>query len=278
MLIVMKTKKYFFKMKPLITAMLAQLKKKDVATIPDALAFNFMMALLPLLIVIFQILTFLSIESGTFDHMLMNYLPAEVHEFLMYFLADANIEFSRNPILVIIALLTLSLTLSRGIHGIFKAFAITYEQDRLMTSGIKYRLKSIALLLLFLLFIGASALLMTSSHRWLTTFHPMLRRFLELAIFSCLCTLFFLLLFLLGGHKKRHVTDILPGTLLTTTCFIVISITFTFYANRLANFHLVYGSLAVIIILLMWLFLLGHAINLGIQLNYVLDKEDAEGE
>jgi len=247
---------------------ISQLKKKEIQAIPEVLAFNFMMALVPMLIIFFQILAFLSIETSMLDETISQFLPAELYNFIMDFLETASLSLGDHPVLFIVTAVTLSLTISKGVNGIFKAFQITYDETA-NTPGYKHRLGSILTFFLLLGFGAFAALFITTSHMVLAYLHPIVKTFIEILIFTLLCFTFFFLLFKLAPNKKKSFKQLLPGCALTSIGFIISTVVFTYYVDQLANFHVVYGSLAIIIILLTYLFLLGWVINLGIQVNYV---------
>ena len=45
------------------------------------------------------------------------------------------------------------------------------------------------------------------------------------------------------------------------------------YVNYIANYNKFYGSLSVSIILLLWFYILGYAIMIGLQVNYILKRD-----
>ena len=254
------------------SGLIAQLKKKEIQAIPEIVAFNLMMALVPMLIIFFQVLAFLSIETSVFDELFAQFLPAELYGFIMEFLDTDSLGLSDHPLLLIVTAITLSLTISKGTNGIFKAFLITYE-DTADVPGYKHRIAAILTFFLLLIFGALATLFVTASHVVLANFHSVLRSAIEIPISILICFTFFYLLFKLAPNKKKSFRQLLPGCAITTIGFIITTFGFTFYVDRLANFHVVYGSLAIIIILLTWLFLIGWVINLGIQVNYVLTAD-----
>ena len=254
--------------------LICQLKKKEIQAIPEVLAFNFMMALVPMLILFFQVLAFLSIETNVFDETIAQYLPAELYSFILGFLETASLGLGDNPFLVIVTIITLSLTISKGVNGIFKAFLITYDET-VDVPGYKHRIAAVYTFFLLLGFGALATLFITTSHVFLANFPPVIKTIIEIVIFTFICFVFFFLLFKLAPNKKKSFKQLLPGCALTTIGFILTTVVFTFYVERLANFHVVYGSLAIIIILLTWLFLIGWVINLGIQVNYVVNKKNS---
>jgi len=251
---------------------ITQLKKKEIQAIPEVLAFNFMMALVPMLIIFFQILAFLSIETTRLDDTIAQYLPTELYTFIMDFLETASLNLSNNPLLVIITAITLTLTISKGVNGIFKAFLITYDET-VNIPAYKHRLAAILTFFLLLGFGAFATLFITTSHVFLSSFPALLKAIIEILIFTFICFSFFFLLFKLAPNKSKSTIEILPGCMITTAGFIITTTIFTYYVDRLANFHLIYGSLAIIIILLTWLYLLGWVISLGIQVNYIRTKK-----
>ena len=252
---------------------LRQLKKKEIQGIPEILAFNFMMALVPVLTIFFQILAFLSIETDLLDEIAHQHLPAELYQFIVTFLSTAVLSFHPNPLLIAVTLLTLALTISKGVNGIFKAFLITYDTASPLPLY-KIRLRAILTFLLLLGFGALAAAFLAFSHRLFGLLPDALKHLFDFVIVSMVCFVFFFLLFKLAPHTSKKTTDILPGCLFTTAGFMLTTTLFTFYVNRLANFHLIYGTLTVIIVLLMWLYLLGWVIHLGIQINYVLIQKN----
>lgn len=250
-----------------------QLKKKEIQAIPEVLAFNFMMALIPMLIIFFQILAFLSIETTVLDETLAGIVPEDVYIFMMDFLDTASIDFRLHPVLLITTVVTLTLTISKGVNGIFKAFLITYDET-VDVPGFKHRIAAVLTFFLLLAFAAVATLFLTTSHVLFQNMPSVIATVVELFVFALLCLIFFYLLFRLAPNKKKSFKDLIPGTLVTSIGFIATTMIFTFYVDRLANFHLIYGTLSIIIILLTWLFLLGWVINVGIQTNYVMQYKD----
>lgn len=253
------------------TAIITQLKKKEIQAIPEVLAFNFMMALIPMLIIFFQILAYLSIETTMLDETIAHYLPTDLYTFIIDFLETTSLSFSHHPVLLLVTIGTLTLTISKGVNGIFKAFLITYDET-VDVPAYKHRITAILTFFLLLIFGAFATLFLTTSHVFLDGLPAIPKMMIELTLFVLLCFSFFFLLFKLAPNKKKSFKELLPGCLLSTVGFILTTVTFTYYVDQLANFHLIYGSLAIIIILLTWLYLIGWVINLGIQLNYVLQS------
>ena len=85
--------------------------------------------------------------------------------------------------------------------------------------------------------------------------------------------LFIRTIYAIAPDKKlvsRHVTG---GALFTTFAWIVITSLYSFYINNYANYSVFYGSLANIVILMIWVYFLSYAFVIGMAMNYHQDLE-----
>lgn len=85
--------------------------------------------------------------------------------------------------------------------------------------------------------------------------------------------LFIRTIYAIAPDKKlvsRHVTG---GALFTTFAWIAITSLYSFYINNYANYSVFYGSLANIVILMIWVYLLSYAFVIGMAMNYHQDLE-----
>lgn len=69
----------------------------------------------------------------------------------------------------------------------------------------------------------------------------------------------------------RHVA---PGAVLATVLWLGVSFGFSAYVVYLGNYNATYGSLAAVVVFLMWLYLCAYGVLLGALLNVELGRED----
>ena len=67
------------------------------------------------------------------------------------------------------------------------------------------------------------------------------------------------------GHRGRWLGSVSEGTLLAAVGWLVLSILFAFYTANFASYAKTYGSLATIVVLLLWLWLSALAVLLGAE-------------
>jgi membrane protein len=78
----------------------------------------------------------------------------------------------------------------------------------------------------------------------------------------------FLLLYKLIPNTKTHWRDIWPGALFAAILFEVARTLLVFYLGRFANYQLIYGSLASIIALLVWIYYSAYILVLGAEFTF----------
>ena len=69
---------------------------------------------------------------------------------------------------------------------------------------------------------------------------------------------------------SRHVSG---GAIFTTIAWIAITSLYSYYIVHFANYSVFYGSLANIVILMIWVYFLSYAFVIGMAMNYHQDLE-----
>ena len=84
---------------------------------------------------------------------------------------------------------------------------------------------------------------------------------------------FFVILFLIKLLYTLSPDDRIPskyttkGAVFTTISWIIATYVYSFYINNIADYNLVYGNLANIVILLFWFYVLAYVFVLGLFMN-----------
>ena len=76
--------------------------------------------------------------------------------------------------------------------------------------------------------------------------------------------------------RKEKPVGILRGALFSAGALVVFSSLYSFFISLSARYALVYGSLASVMILMMWLYTCANIVMIGISLNIVLTKRKEE--
>ena len=93
-------------------------------------------------------------------------------------------------------------------------------------------------------------------------------------IFSLILLVFtFSLLYMAFSGKKLHLKNHMHGAIFTTFAWMLFSFLFSYYIENFANYSYIYGSLAAIVLIMLWvyscmiIFLVGGEINMAILVS-----------
>ena len=84
------------------------------------------------------------------------------------------------------------------------------------------------------------------------------------------------ILFRYGPNRPQRWSRVWPGALLATVLWFAATSLFGWYAGHVANYNVVYGSIARVILLLVWMYLLAVIALIGCEFNAQCEKEPGQ--
>ena len=75
------------------------------------------------------------------------------------------------------------------------------------------------------------------------------------------------LVYVIAPDEKIRGKYVNRGALFTTISWLIVTVLFSYYINNIAQYNLVFGNLANIVILLLWFYLLAFIFVIGLYLN-----------
>lgn len=81
--------------------------------------------------------------------------------------------------------------------------------------------------------------------------------------------LFFTILYTTIPNRKQRISEIFPGAAFATISWLMLSFVFSIFMNRFFKFASIYGGIAGIILLIIWLFWAMHILLIGAVINSV---------
>lgn len=165
---------------------------------------------------------------------------------------------------------------SAGFRALMNIMADIYERPSY--KGIGQILASVMFSVLFLstaylsiavLFTGSWFLHIVESHfPWVLEVAGNWQ-WMRFCLLFCLVMIFVLLTYRLAAPRGKPRPPILTGGVLAAVTLVCASMMFSWFIGMSSRYALVYGSLASVIILLVWLYLCGNILILGNVFNYV---------
>jgi membrane protein len=80
------------------------------------------------------------------------------------------------------------------------------------------------------------------------------------------------ILYYFGPNRRQRWRLVWPGALLATALWFLTTLLFAWYVRNIANYNVMYGSIAAVIALLVWMYLLAFIAFLGCEFNAQREK------
>ena len=105
---------------------------------------------------------------------------------------------------------------------------------------------------------------------WVIVLSRLLR---SLVAFGCI-TLAAALLYYLGPNRRIRFSSVWPGAFVASLLGLISTQLFGWYVRNLANYNLLYGSIAAVIALLVWMYVLAVVALVGCEFNVAVENEE----
>jgi len=258
----------------------SELFRTRVFTVAGALAFFFLLAFIPLLIVMASLLAYLPVPNlfGQLLVMLSAFVPPDSMK-LVARVMDSMVRPGKGAYIGF-GLVGALWAASGGFSASIDALNIAYDaadsrpwwKDRVQSLLLTFTVGGLAVTALLCIILGPQfGHLLTSFFgvSWATTrFWPMLR---VLIIFTSFVAAIMLLYFLGPTVKQRFVAT-LPGAVLAVVVFSLGSFGLSFYIFHFSGYARGYGGLGAALALMLWLYIVAIAILMGAEINGELLK------
>ena len=80
------------------------------------------------------------------------------------------------------------------------------------------------------------------------------------------------ILYMMALGKRRPLRQVAPGVVLSLAAWMLVSAVFSYYVEHIAGYTLLYGSVAAVVVTLLWLYMSGMVLIMGAEYNAVLHR------
>lgn len=256
------------------------LSKPEMSILPSNIAFNLILAIIPLLTIIVLIASSFDISIDLVVELVKKIMPEQVSEVIIEVISgkgfDTNIGIS-NIIAFILA--------SNGTYAIINASDALYKIEN--NDKIKKRISSLVILVIIILLLIFLAIVPIFGENIINLMHhaKILEHYIDeiILIFNILkwpLTLFIIyfnikLIYTIAPSKNIKSKETTIGALFTTILWIIATIIFKFYLTYFARYDILYGNLSTLIIMLVWCYFLSYIFVFGMAIN-VSQREQIE--
>ncbi|AHI56220.1 YihY/virulence factor BrkB family protein [Listeria ivanovii] len=250
--------------------------RNDVSGNAAQLAYYMLFSIFPMMLIAATLLAYMHIDKDSVFNMLKEFAPEQILDFLEENLNTLLTQ--KNGGLLSIGIIATLWSASNGMNAVMKslnkAYGVTNKRNYVMQ-----RLLSMLFTIAMLATVGVTLLLIVFGQQiglFLTNHLNFSEDFLgfwnNLRWTVTLIVIFvvFTFLYWVAPNRRSTLISVLPGAIFSTVGWTSASAGFAFYVNNFANYSATYGSIGVIIILMLWFYLTGIILMVGGELNATL--------
>ncbi len=248
----------------------------DVGRDSAALTYYLLFAIFPLLILISTILGVLHLNVNTVINALSQLVPHDVVKVIKMYLDYVSQNTSKQLFwfsLVFSVWFPMRAT-SCLMHSVRKAFD-KGAPESILGGQIRTFLFSIGLIFtmgitFLMIMLGRRALNFLSGLVAIPTGFIAAWSYLRFVLMGLIMAVALGLLYMLAQGECRPLREVLPGVCASLVAWMLLSAAFSYYVENFAHYNELYGSIATIVVVLLWLYMSGTVLIMGAELSGVL--------
>ena len=245
----------------------------DVARDSAALTYYLLFAIFPLLIFVSTLLGVLELDIASITAVLAPILPSDVVDIIRTYLEYVAANQSRQLLWFSLVFSIWFPMRSTGclMHSLRKAFGRSAPENILLG-----QLRTLLFTIWMIFVIGLTLALVVVGHRalyFLSGFLPLSETFisvwgyLRFIILGLVMAISLGILYQLALGQRRPLREVLPGVGSSLAAWLLLSMAFSYYVENMARYAQLYGSIATIVVVLLWLYMSGQVLILGAELS-----------
>lgn len=260
------------KSKTFMKRVLEIIKKPEMRILPGQLAFFLLLSIIPLFAIIAVVAAKFSLSIESLTQVINQNLPKEVADFIIQIIGGKSISMN-----IVIFCVSGFILASNGPHSMIISSNILYKvKDKdFLTRRIKAILMTIILVILFLFVLAVPAfgdkivniIVSLIANDKIGKAISIGYNILKYPTSILIIFFFIKLLYTMAPDTTIKSKDTTTGAFVTTIGWIISTEVYSFYVSSFAKYNLLYGSVANLIILFLWIYLLSYIFVLGMALN-----------
>ncbi len=255
----------------------------DVARDSAALTYYLLFALFPLLILISTLLGLLQLDVDYITAVLEPLLPVDVLNVVLSYLEYVSLNPSRQLFwfsLVFSVWFPMRATGSL-MHSLRKAFG-----QKAPESIVKRQAQVLLFTVWLIVVIAVTLVLVVAGRHGLAFIGRLvtipekfvsLWLYLRFAVLAAVMAVSLALLYMLAQGRRQPLREVLPGVVTSLIAWMVLSMAFSYYVETMGRYSVLYGSIATVIVVLLWLYMSGQVLILGAEFSAALTEKRNAG-
>ena len=259
------------------------IRKPVMSILPGQLSFFLLLSLIPIVLILGLVLSYVSISVNEISQILEITLPADTSSLILPLLSERVMNY--NTIILIISALLL---VSKGTRSIITVADTIYDIKYKITVDviIKSILLAIQLIMLLLFLIvfpifgekilnilGNFQIISNLTDNFINLFNILKWPITMLVIYGNLK-----IIYKVSPNQPIPEESVITGSIFTSILWVVITAGYSFYITHLTQYAIFYGGASNIIVLMLWIYLISYIFVLGMSINasYLKNQEDLQ--
>ena len=239
----------------------------DVARDSAALTYYLLFAIFPLLIFVSTLLGVLELDIASITAVLAPILPSDVVDIIRTYLEYVAANQSRQLLWFSLVFSIWFPMRSTGclMHSLRKAFGRSAPENILLG-----QLRTLLFTIWMIFVIGLTLALVVVGRRalyFLSETFISVWGYLRFIILGLVMAISLGILYQLALGQRRPLREVLPGVGSSLAAWLLLSMAFSYYVENMARYAQLYGSIATIVVVLLWLYMSGQVLILGAELS-----------
>lgn len=235
------------------------------------------MSCFPFIMVLFCILQYTSIKESFLLQLVHDVIPAIVQPMLITMVNE--IYSSSSVTLLSVTAVSAIWVSGKGFVSIMKGLNTVYETGGETRNYFILRLHAIIYTLILIVIIIFILLAMVFGNRMLAFFNanwPFIGKVISfflnfrVLIFMVLLMIFFTIIYRFVPNRKSKLRYEIPGAIFAGAGWVLFSELFSIYADHSSGFTTTYGSLATLVIIMLWIYTCMMILFIGAEINFFL--------
>jgi membrane protein len=256
----------------------SKVKYDHVSSFAGHAALFLLMSLFPMAMYCISVFSYLQIDTARFTQYLMNIIPEGSMPLVNQILEEAYA--GSTAMMQSFSIIVMLFCASKGVYAVIIGMNAVYGIRETRGTPLLYAL-AVSYVVIFFAVIGLMMVLIVLGNNifnWLLQFVPGMAVFSNLFRYGkylcmiVLLILFFLLIYMNVPNRRSKIRYEFFGSLFSAIAWLVYSWAFSFYISNFANYSVTYGSLATVVIFILWLYGTMNIIFVGAEMNVVLRK------
>lgn len=239
-----------------------------------SIAFFFILSLIPALMVLCTILPYTNISKEYLISFFLRIIPDIFSDTITGIINDIYVRAATIlPVASIFLLWTAckgAMAMMDAMNTIYQCESRNYLLKRLIASIYTLLVLIVIILALFLVIVGNDIVnfLLRIVPQFTELFHFIMN--LRYSAAFIVLTLLFSVVYFLMPNRRQNLFWQMPGAVITSLFWVLFSVVFSIFLNRF-NLFSIYGSLSIIITLMMWLYFCMYFALIGANINKYLE-------